>query len=101
MLRVTRLPNDSILFMTGIPTVTYAKPWGFINYMQMPMGGSLATTFFKGPYKEREKVYAAMEQFVKDKELSKASLPYEMLLNNQLPSSDTSMVSLKVCYPVF
>lgn len=101
MLRVTRLPNDSILFMTGIPTATYSNAEGFINHMQMPMGGSLATTLYKGPYKEREKVYAALEKFVIDKELSKASLPYEMLLNNQLPTSDTSVVSLKICYPVF
>jgi effector-binding domain-containing protein len=101
MLSVTRLSKDSLRVMTGIPTNKFANPEGNINYMQLPLGGWLAATSFKGFYKDRGKVYAAMEEFTRDKELNKISQPFEILLNNQLPDSDSSVVSLKICFPVF
>ncbi|MBC7886594.1 MAG: hypothetical protein H7Z13_01800 [Ferruginibacter sp.] len=101
MVNLRRLQNDSISIMTGIPTNTYALPEGNINYMQMPLGGNMVTAMHKGIYTNREMVYAAMEQFISDNELSRASLPFEKLVNNQIPDSDSSAVELKLYYPVF
>jgi effector-binding domain-containing protein len=101
MLSVTRLSKDSLRIMTGIPTNKFANPEGNINYMQLPLGGWLASANFKGFYKDREKVYAAMQEFTRDKELSIISQPFEILLNDQLPDSDSSVVALKICFPVF
>lgn len=101
MVAIHTLNNDSVNIMTGIPTQTYGPEEGNINYMQMPPEGHMVTVMYKGLYKHRDSVYIAMEQFIGDNDLSKISLPFERLINNHLPKSDTAFVELKLFYPVF
>lgn len=101
MSSIQYLQNDSVLVMTGIPANTYAAPEQQINYMQMPPGGHMLTVMYKGMYKDRLTVYKAMEQFISDYDISIVSLPYEKLVHNTIPSSDSSVVELKIYFPVF
>ena len=101
MINVHEESGDSLNLMTGIPTNDFTAASGIINHTQMPPGGNMITASYKGMYKNRMLVFRALEQYVSDHELSKASLPYESIIDNRIPVSDSSTVEIKFFYPVF
>ncbi len=92
--------KDSIDVMTGIAVNKIAPPANNITCMQMPKGRMLVG-YYSGPYSGLKNLYSAMNRYIKDKFMQKAASSFEKYIDNKVPESDSTQVSIKVYYPVF
>lgn len=72
-----------------------------IRYVSMPVGGPLYTAKFYGPFNKRQKVYDGLQRYFADHLYQSAVLPFEMYLDNKLPTSDTDPVNIKVNFTAY
>lgn len=91
--------NDSVYLITGIPVNMFASPSYDIRCVNIPKGKML-TALFNGRFADRNKVYAAFQQYSKDHFLEIAGAPIESYTDNKIPSSDTSIINCKIYYPI-
>ena len=93
------ISKDSVEIRAGIP-VNRAVP-GNENIMclKMPKGFILVGQY-SGPYNKRSTLKQAMEKYVQNHSLDVIALPYEKYLNDEVPKSDTDVVTIKMCYPI-
>lgn len=91
--------GDSVQIMMGLPV---NKKVTIVNnntgYMNMPRG-KILVGYFKGIYKDKEKLYNAMRLYMNDNYIHPMILPFERFENNKLPESDSSMVDMRVIIP--
>ncbi|SHN21405.1 hypothetical protein [Mucilaginibacter sp. OK098] len=91
--------GDSLQILMGLPV---NKKVAIINnsieYMNMPRGKILAG-YFKGIYKDKEKLYKAMQMYMNDNYIHPMIFPFERFENNKLPTSDTTLVEMQVMIP--
>lgn len=93
------LEHDSVMAMIGVPVGARVKTRQGFEFMHMPAGRILSTTY-TGKYSSRIEVYAAMRKYIQDQSLQTVVQPYEKFTNNHLPDSDSSLVTIKVNFPV-
>ena len=91
--------NDSLQILIGIPVNKQVAPSANIVFMNMP-GGKVLVGDYNGKYGERQKIYSAMEKYIRDHSLLKQVAPFERYLNNKVPESDSDLVNMQVNYPV-
>ncbi|AMR31555.1 hypothetical protein A0256_09005 [Mucilaginibacter sp. PAMC 26640] len=90
--------SDSAEVMIGLPVAKKLPQAIRIQYMDT-YGGKVLVGYFKGKYKDRQKLYAAMNLYLADHYLHEQTKPLEKFSNNQLPDKDESTVDLQIIIP--
>lgn len=90
--------NDSVEMLLGLPVNEKAAVSDHIEYMVLPKG-KILVGYFKGVYKEREKLYAALKLYMNDNYIREMILPYERFSNDKLPNSDSTIVDMQIVIP--
>lgn len=90
--------KDSTEIMVGLPVVKKQKKGAGVEYMDTH-GGKVLIGYFKGKYKDRQKLYTAMSLYLADHYLHDQTKPIEKFKDNQLPYSDESAVDLQLVIP--
>ncbi len=93
------ISNDSMVVMAGISVNKTAPSDKNIQSVQMPKGRMLVGEY-EGPYYNRKDLYNAMEKYVSDKKMQHMAVPYERYLNDSIPATDSTIVKLKIYFPV-
>ncbi len=93
------LGGDSLTVMAGFNIDKIIKGDYLYIFKQFPAGQPLAVATFKGIYRDRSLLYAAMEKYIPDHQLIKVGLPFEKY-SSTLPVSDSSVVAFELCYPL-
>ena len=91
--------GDSVQIMMGLPVnkkITLIN--NNIEYMSMPRSKVLVG-YFKGMYKDKGKLYKAMQLYMNDNFIHPMILPFERFKNNKLPGNDTSLVDMQLVIP--
>lgn len=96
-----RLNEDSTELNVGFFVDKKVTPDNGITYAHMPKGGPLYIAQFTGPFNKRQKIYAGLRQYFTDHLYQSAILPFEMYLDNKLPTSDTDRVHVRVNFTTF
>jgi len=94
------ISNDSTEISAGIPVDRTVPAKGNINCVKMPKGKVLVGEY-KGVYNKRSSLSGAMEKYIRNHFLNQIAVPYEKYLNDSIPETDTSIVRIKIYYPVF
>jgi effector-binding domain-containing protein len=90
--------KDSTEIMVGLPVAEKQSTGTGVQYMGAP-SGKVLVGYFKGKYKDRQKLYQAMSLYLADHYLHPQTKPFEKFENNQLPSDNENMVTLQVIIP--
>jgi effector-binding domain-containing protein len=93
------ISNDSTEIMAGIPVNKTAPSSADIQCVKMPKGRMLVGEY-GGIYNKRAGLTNAMEKYIHDHTMVSVAVPYEKYLNDSIPATDTSIVKLKMYYPV-
>ena len=93
------LSGDSLQILTGVNIDTAFVVEGINQFMQLPAAQIVAIADFEGRFADRPKVYEAMRKYLLDKELVKGSVCFEKYLS-PLPQSDTSIIKMKLIFPI-
>ena len=88
--------NDSIEVNIGIPIDKVAKSTNEIHFLRMPNTGSLYILNFSGKFKDRIKAYSSVKNYFDDKHLTMPILPFEIYLNNKLPTSENDTINIEL-----
>ncbi len=91
--------NDSIKIRAGIPVNQVAPEMDNIKCLKMPKAHILVGQY-KGAYDKRSSLSSAMEQYIQNNSLDIIAVPYEKFLNDSIPETDTSIVNIKMYYPI-
>ncbi|MES2268952.1 MAG: hypothetical protein V4520_19460 [Bacteroidota bacterium] len=90
--------NDSTEIMVGFPVAKKQGEGAGIQYMDTH-SGKILVGYFKGKYKDREKLYAAMSLYLADHYLHEQTKPFEKFKDNQLPTDNDGTVELELIIP--
>lgn len=90
--------KDSTQIMIGLPIDKKAAIANGIEYMTMPKGRILVG-YYSGMYKDKEKLYSAMRQYMTDNYIHPIIQPFERFDNNKLPVSDITRVNMQLIVP--
>jgi len=90
--------KDSTQILLGFPVNKKIPTANEVSYMTMPKGRILVG-YFNGPYKNREKLYYAMRQYMNDNYIRPLIQPFERFDNNKLPVSDSEPVNMQLVIP--
>ncbi len=93
--------NDSVHLKVGLPVGKKAQTKAPFIFMTMPGSGYFYTVNFKGKFNEREKAYAAVYRYFKDRNMQVPILPFETYLDNKLPQSDTDKINIRINFSTF
>jgi effector-binding domain-containing protein len=93
--------NNSVQVNIGLPINAKAKTTNNITYMIMPKNGNLYTAKFKGQFRDRDKVFNALHRYYNDHQIQLPLAPFEIYLNNQLPTNETSQVDIQLNFTSF
>jgi len=96
-----RKGTDSTKVNVGFFIDRQVKPDNIVHYVRMPLGGALYVAAYHGPFNKRQKVYNALDQYFTDHLYTQAIVPFEMYLDNKLPTSDTSKVNIRLNYTAY
>ncbi len=80
-------------------TVT-PKPSDGITKKTIPTGSKMLVANFKGPYKNIETVYRALEKYRSDYALVSTAIPFEDFQTAGYGFNPDEVVEIKVCYPI-
>lgn len=95
------LLHDSIQITVGIPVNKIAPPADGIECLSLPAKGRVLVANYQGSFFNRNKVYAAMTKYLTDHALSIPAESFERYLNDSLPGSDSSEITIELNYPVY
>jgi effector-binding domain-containing protein len=91
--------GDSLQIIMGLPVnKKISILTNNIEYMNMPRG-KILVGYFKGIYKDREKLYNAMQLYMNDNYIHPMIAPFEVFKSNKLPAGDSTMVDMQVVIP--
>jgi len=88
--------GDSTEIMLGLPVNDKIK--ADVEYMNMPQG-KILVGYFKGKYKNRDKLYTAMRTYMNDNYIHPMIQPFERFQEDKLPSADSTTVDMQVVIP--
>jgi effector-binding domain-containing protein len=96
------LPKDSIGIMVGVAVDNNTAPENSgIQKADMPTKGRMLTGQFKGKFAERNLLYKAMDNYMRDYHLRQVAFEFEKYMDNKFPSDDSSEVNIKLYFPVY
>jgi hypothetical protein len=72
-----------------------------IRFKWMPYGHNLLAVDFEGPYGEVQKIKEALEQYRVDNQRVNMAIPFHKYLSDGYGYTDSQVVKLRVCLPVF
>lgn len=72
-----------------------------VSLKKMPFQMNLLTLDYKGLYKDLPKAYQALENYRQDYRFVTMAIPFHKYLDAGYGFGDSSLVHMKVCYPVF
>lgn len=93
--------GDSSEVNIGIPINGKVSAQYPIAFMRMPQTGSLYTVRFRGKFKDRMKVYAALQQYFNDRQLAMPLPPFETYLDNKLPQNESDIINIQINFTTF
>jgi len=93
--------TDSVHVKVGFFIDKEVKSNKIVTFNRMPKGGPLYAVKFSGKFEKRQAAYTALSQYYADHLYQSAILPFEMYLDNKLPTSDTSKVNIQVNFSGF
>lgn len=93
------ISNDTIKIRAGIPVNHVVPGTNNIECLKMPKGHILVGQY-KGAYYKRSSLSSAMKKYIQNNSLDIIAVPYEKFLNDSIPETDTSVVSIKMYYPI-
>ena len=88
--------NDSIELKIGLPVNKKVKNKGDLQFVNMPATGYMYTAKFNGLFKDRNKVFSAVQNYFSDRRMPMPILPFEIYLDNKLPTSETDTVNIQL-----
>lgn len=97
-LQYTSSTNDSTEVMIGLPVNKKQVSATMYQFMETPRG-KIVVGYFKGKYKQRQKLYDAMMLYLGDHYLHAQTKPFEKFVDNRLPINDESIVDLQLVIP--
>jgi hypothetical protein len=96
---VAPLGHDSITLMAGL-NIDRSIPGDNVHtFRELPSTLGLVAGEYEGAFRDRIRLYTAMEKFITDHALAKHGLPYERYLTS-LPTSDSSYIKIRLLFPV-
>lgn len=93
--------GDSSEVNIGVPIngkVTTQNP---VSFMTMPATGSLYTVRFRGKFKDRMSVYAAVQRYFNDRQMPMPLPPFETYLDDKLPQNDSDIINIQINFTTF
>jgi len=93
--------SDSVQLNIGLPVNKKTTAKNPVFYMEMPKTGYVYTVQYHGRFAERQKVYAAMQQYFNDRHMQVPILPFETYPGDKLPATDTDRINIRINYPTF
>jgi effector-binding domain-containing protein len=96
---IKAISKDSVEIKAGIPVDRVVPGKGDIRCFDMPKSIILVGQY-KGPYNKRSSLSDAMEKFIQNHSLELIAEPYERYLSDDVPKSDSAVVSIEICYPI-
>jgi len=97
-LQYVTITKDSVQVMLGFPVDKKAATANDIEYMAMPKG-KILVGYFNDYYKNKEKLYNAMRQYMRGNYIHPMIQPFERFDNNKLPAGDSSLVNMQLIVP--
>jgi effector-binding domain-containing protein len=99
MVQYITKPGGLLQMMVGIPVNEAVADGNGFLYMYMP-ATKVLTASFNGSYKDRKKIYIALEKYIQDKFLHVKISPYEVFAN-KFPTGDNEAVDFQLNCPIF
>ncbi|MDP9046956.1 MAG: hypothetical protein M3N14_02390 [Bacteroidota bacterium] len=93
--------GDSSEVNIGIPVNGKAAKGGPVSFLRMPKTGSLYIARFYGKFSDRMNVYAIVQKYFSDKQLTMPLLPFESYLDNKLPQNDSDIINIQVNFTTY
>lgn len=93
--------KDSVQLTVGFYIDKTIKGGNGINFEQMPKNGPGYSVKFSGKFNKRLQIYSAIRAYFADHSLQQAILPFDMYLDDKLPTSDTSKVNIQSTIATF
>jgi hypothetical protein len=94
--------NQRTLFASvGIKKDLETKEGDIVSLKKMPYQMNLLTLDYKGTYKDITKAYQALEDYRSDYRYVTMAIPFHKYLQDGYGFDDSTVVHMKVCYPVF
>jgi len=72
-----------------------------VNFKMMPYGKNLLAVDYEGPYYNVKKINEAIEAYRTDNKLVSMAIPFHKYLSDGYGFSDSQVVKLRACYPVY
>jgi hypothetical protein len=72
-----------------------------VNFKMMPYGKNLLAVDYEGPYYNVKKINEAIEEYRTDNKLVSMAIPFHKYLSDGYGFTDSQVVKLRVCYPVY
>jgi len=72
-----------------------------VIFAEMHKGGPLYAAKYVGSFEQRQKVYASLRQYFQNHSYQQAILPFEMYLDDKLPTSGTDSVDIQVNFVTY
>lgn len=96
-----RLKADSTQVKVGLFVNKETVSDHDVIFTRMPKGGPQYAARFSGRFNRRQKIYTGLQQYFTDHLYQQAILPFELYLDNKLPTSDTSHVNIQVNFSTY
>jgi len=93
--------KDSVQLTIGFYIDKIIKGEKDINFEQMPKNGPGYSVKFSGKFNKRLQIYSAIRAYFADHSIQQAILPFDMYLDDKLPTSDTSKVNIQSTIATF
>lgn len=72
-----------------------------VIFAEMHKGGPLYAAKYVGSFEQRQKVYASLRRYFQNHSYQQAILPFEMYLDDKLPTSGTDSVDIQVNFVTY
>lgn len=71
------------------------------EFLKLPATGRLVAGDYKGRYNDKQRLYAAMDEYVQDKHMKKVAQPLEQYQDSDVFLSDSAAITMRLYYPIF
>jgi effector-binding domain-containing protein len=95
------ISDDSLQITVGIPVNKPAEADKEISCLLLPAKGNVLVGNYEGRFSDRKIIYHAMSKYLTDHNLAVPAESFERYLNDSIPTSDSSVVSIELNYPVY
>lgn len=85
----------------GIPVKSELRSGTGLEFLKFPADGYLLTGTYDGPASGIQRIYNAMDKYVRDKRLSKVAQSMEKYTDDPAALAQKSYISMQLIYPVY